>query len=189
MTAASAASDSSTTAPHTAVTRSDTPRRHGRGAVGSTIGAAIGGTRSAGGSGMTQRIGAEMGQGSGHGFRRRVHRDGDRLCGAVVGNVVQLQPLRRPRGRQRKGDRHPAERLQRLSVSCFELGKKAIRPENLVNLCRVLEVSPNYLLTGAREPETLTPLERELSQLPKDEYALVESLVHCLHRKTTGSSR
>ena len=42
------------------------------------------------------------------------------------------------------------------SVSCFELGKKAIRPENLVNLCRVLEVSPNYLLTGAREPETLT---------------------------------
>lgn len=75
------------------------------------------------------------------------------------------------------------------SVSCFELGKKAIRPENLVNLCRVLEVSPNYLLTGTREPETLTALERELSQLPKDEYALVESLVHCLYRKTTESPR
>lgn len=63
------------------------------------------------------------------------------------------------------------------TVSCFELGKKAIRPENLVNLCRVLDVSPDYLLTGAAQPQTLSHIEGLLSRLTDEDRAMVEQLI------------
>lgn len=63
------------------------------------------------------------------------------------------------------------------TVSCFELGKKAIRPENLVNLCRVLDVSPDYLLTGAAQPQTLSRIEGLLSRLTDEDRAMVEQLI------------
>lgn len=34
------------------------------------------------------------------------------------------------------------------TVSTAERGEKALRPENIVKLCTVLDVSPNYLLLG-----------------------------------------
>ncbi len=38
-------------------------------------------------------------------------------------------------------------------ISNLELGKKAIRPENLVKLCRMLDISADYILIGS-ESET-----------------------------------
>ena len=35
-------------------------------------------------------------------------------------------------------------------ISNLELGKKAIRPENLIKLCDALEVSADYILRGSR---------------------------------------
>ena len=69
------------------------------------------------------------------------------------------------------------------SVSCIELGKKAIRPENLVNLCRVLSVSADYILTGKKDPSQLEGIVKKLAGLSKDDFKMVEALVDHL-RKT-----
>ena len=41
------------------------------------------------------------------------------------------------------------------TVSCIELGKKAIRPQNLANLCVHLEVTADYILYGKRNEEQM----------------------------------
>ena len=46
-------------------------------------------------------------------------------------------------------------------ISNLELGKKAIRPENLIKLCDVLNVSTDYVLRGFRtERETAGFVEK-----------------------------
>lgn len=34
------------------------------------------------------------------------------------------------------------------TISTAETGKKALRPENMIKICEVLNTSPNYLLLG-----------------------------------------
>jgi len=56
-------------------------------------------------------------------------------------------------------------------ISNLELGKKAIRPENLVKLCNILDTSADYILTGSfygvesdklvKSINALTPREQE----------------------------
>lgn len=56
-------------------------------------------------------------------------------------------------------------------ISNLELGKKAIRPDNLVKLCNTLKTSADYILTGnfygagsdglVKSINTLTPKEQE----------------------------
>ncbi len=62
------------------------------------------------------------------------------------------------------------------TVSCVELGKKAIRPENLARLCGALDISADYILLGRRDGAQMSELNRMLSGLSPDEYALVRSL-------------
>lgn len=62
------------------------------------------------------------------------------------------------------------------TVSCVELGKKAIRPENLARLCGALDVSADYILLGRRDSRQMSEMDRMLSGLSPDEYALVRSL-------------
>lgn len=68
------------------------------------------------------------------------------------------------------------------SVSCIELGKKAIRPENLVKLCKVLNISSDYILTGARSQEELKGIYKELSALSKEDYIIVNEIIKRLNR-------
>lgn len=63
------------------------------------------------------------------------------------------------------------------SLSCIELGKKAIRPENLVNLCAVLNVSTDYILTGIKTEKQLNGIAKKLSALKDSDYKMVESLI------------
>lgn len=52
------------------------------------------------------------------------------------------------------------------TISTAERGVKALRPENIVKLCSVLDVSPNYLLLGETSimsPEVFTPRIAELT--------------------------
>lgn len=65
------------------------------------------------------------------------------------------------------------------SISCIELGKKAIRPQNLVNLCTALGVTTDYILTGKKE---IKQLEGIFAILNESDYTMVENLVNHLYK-------
>ena len=69
------------------------------------------------------------------------------------------------------------------SVSCIELGKKAIRPDNLVKLCAALDTTADYILTGTKSDRELCEIYKTLSKLPPKDYKLVENLIFRLASK------
>ena len=69
------------------------------------------------------------------------------------------------------------------TISCIELGKKAIRPENLANLCLHLNVSADYILYGKRDEQQMLDIVSKLSTLSSGEYNIVENLVTFLSDK------
>lgn len=62
-------------------------------------------------------------------------------------------------------------------ISNLELGKKAIRPENLVKLCRVLDVTADYILTGKKSASDVQSIASKLSCLPDDDVQMIETLI------------
>lgn len=68
-------------------------------------------------------------------------------------------------------------------ISNLELGKKAIRPENLVNLCRVLDITADYILTGQKFTMNAQSIVNKLSALEDDDIGMVESLIDHFIRK------
>lgn len=69
------------------------------------------------------------------------------------------------------------------SISCIELGKKAIRPQNLVKLCNTLNTSTDYILTGKKETKQLEGIFKKMATLNDGDYSIVESLIEHLHKK------
>lgn len=63
------------------------------------------------------------------------------------------------------------------TISCVELGKKAIRPYNLVRLCSVLQTSTDYILIGQKSSKELAQIDKQISLLTSEEYELVERLI------------
>ncbi len=61
-------------------------------------------------------------------------------------------------------------------ISNLELGKKAIRPENLVKLCDVLNVSADYILRGKRAEWEAVGFMKEYIKLSADSQQLLEQL-------------
>lgn len=70
------------------------------------------------------------------------------------------------------------------SISCIELGKKAIRPINLVNLCRALNISCDYILTGEKTINELDGILPKIAILKDDDYKIVESLIDHLNKRS-----
>lgn len=69
------------------------------------------------------------------------------------------------------------------AISCIELGKKAIRPENLLNLCRSLQISADYILTGEKSAHQLEGIFLKLATMSEDDYKMVTTLIdHLCHR-------
>lgn len=66
------------------------------------------------------------------------------------------------------------------SVSCIELGKKGIRPENLIKLCQALDVTGDYILFGKRSEKQSDSLVDKVLKLNNEDYALVEAIVNRL---------
>ena len=65
-------------------------------------------------------------------------------------------------------------------ISNLELGKKAIRPENLIKLCNALNVSADYILRGQRADwEAIDFMERYL-RLSCENQQLLERLAEKL---------
>lgn len=69
------------------------------------------------------------------------------------------------------------------SLSCIELGKKAIRPENLYNLCITLGVSADYILMGRKSADQTEGVIRKLASLSEEDYQLVETVIHHLSNR------
>ena len=62
-------------------------------------------------------------------------------------------------------------------ISNLEPGRKAIRPENLIKLCDVLDISADYILTGKDSYAELSGLIGKLSRLSQKQQKLIEMVI------------
>ncbi|MBO5836688.1 MAG: helix-turn-helix transcriptional regulator [Oscillospiraceae bacterium] len=69
------------------------------------------------------------------------------------------------------------------TVSCIELGKKAVRPENLANLCTSLDVTSDYILYGKRNKQQMDDTMAKLSSLDCEAYRTVQGLINLLYER------
>lgn len=65
-------------------------------------------------------------------------------------------------------------------ISNLELGKKAIRPENLVKLCGVLSVSADYILMGRRADYEIEKVTNDFLLLSSDKQQLIERVIKAM---------
>lgn len=65
-------------------------------------------------------------------------------------------------------------------ISNLELGRKAIRPENLIKICSVLSTSADFLLTGKHNETEFMDLTRKIAKLPHKHQSIIKELVDCL---------
>ena len=89
------------------------------------------------------------------------------------------QRIRKHRERSRLSQEQLAERAEVSSqtISTAETGKKRLRVENIIKICEVLEISPDYLLLGEISPQDLIILSEKLSQLTPGQYRHLEDII------------
>lgn len=63
------------------------------------------------------------------------------------------------------------------TVSSAELGKKALRPENIVRLCNALDISTDYLLQGTISQQDSTSLLMKVSEPTPNQYRHLEDII------------
>lgn len=61
-------------------------------------------------------------------------------------------------------------------ISTAELGKKSLRPENILKLCAVLEISTDYLLRGVVTDVDLSLLSRKILTLTPKQFRRLEEI-------------
>lgn len=69
------------------------------------------------------------------------------------------------------------------TISNIELGKKAVRPENLANLCSYLGVTSDYILYGKRNKQQMNDTIAKLSALDREAYHTVQGLIDLLYER------
>lgn len=68
-------------------------------------------------------------------------------------------------------------------ISNLELGKKAIRPENLAKVCEVLGLSADFVLTGSNTKTAVDAVAEKLSQLTTEELQMVSDMIDYMNNK------
>ena len=68
-------------------------------------------------------------------------------------------------------------------ISNLELGKKAIRPENLAKVCDVLGLSADFILTGANTKTDVDAVAEKLTQLTAEELQMVSDIIDYMNKK------
>ncbi len=63
-------------------------------------------------------------------------------------------------------------------VSTAELGKKALRPENIIRICTALEISTDYLLIGKVSKDDYSTLIEKFQLLSPEQYRYLEDIVN-----------
>jgi len=64
------------------------------------------------------------------------------------------------------------------TISTAELGKKALRPENIIGICKAMEISTDYLLTGYVPSHEREALIEKLSPLSPSQYRHLEDIIN-----------
>lgn len=65
-------------------------------------------------------------------------------------------------------------------ISNLELGKKAIRPENLVKACRALNVSADYILLGRSSHYDHIKTMEEYNKLTIEKQMLIDNIIQAM---------
>ena len=68
-------------------------------------------------------------------------------------------------------------------ISNLECGKKAIRPENLIKICEVLNMSADYILTGNNTNNAIDDIIGKLANLTSDELQMVNEMIDYMSNK------
>lgn len=68
-------------------------------------------------------------------------------------------------------------------ISNLELGKKAIRPENLIKVCEALDLSADYVLTGNSTSTAVGAVATKLAALNEKELQIVNDLIDYMNSK------
>ena len=63
------------------------------------------------------------------------------------------------------------------TVSTAELGKKALRPSNIIKICAALGVSPDYLLLGRISETDHSILTQKIACLSPEQYRHLEDII------------
>lgn len=64
------------------------------------------------------------------------------------------------------------------TVSSAELGKKALRPENIIRICSALDISTDYLLLGKINDGDHSVLLSKVTDLPPIQYRHLEDIIN-----------
>ncbi len=64
------------------------------------------------------------------------------------------------------------------TVSSAELGKKALRPENIIRICSALDISTDYLLLGNVNDGDHSVLLSRIANLPPIQYRHLEDIIN-----------
>lgn len=103
-----------------------------------------------------------------------------------MGDAEFLQEMGRRVNAQRREKHMTQEQLAELMdvspqmVSNLELGKKAIRPENLLKLSQVLQVSADYLLGGQRSETELGEIAEKFARISPKHQQIIGALIDSL---------
>ena len=62
-------------------------------------------------------------------------------------------------------------------ISTAELGKKALRPENIIKICSALDISTDYLLLGKINDSDKSVLSMKVSELTPAQYRHLEDII------------
>ena len=68
-------------------------------------------------------------------------------------------------------------------ISNLELGKKAIRPDNLAKVCEALELSADFVLTGVSTKTAVDAVAEKLTQLTAEELRMVSDMIDYMNNK------
>ena len=68
-------------------------------------------------------------------------------------------------------------------ISNLELGKKAIRPENLAKVCEVLGLSADFVLTGTNTKTAVDAVAEKLTRLTAEELQMVNDMIDYMNNK------
>ena len=106
-----------------------------------------------------------------------------------MGDNVFLKTMGRRIMIRRKSLRMTQEELaEKLGVSTqmisnLELGKKAIRPDNLAKICEVLELSADFVLTGTNTKTAVDIVAEKLVQLTAEELQMASDMIDYMNSK------
>ena len=70
------------------------------------------------------------------------------------------------------------------AIFSAELGKKALRPENIIKISQALQVSTDYLLTGNRNTSDYITLDSKLATVDSAKYDRIMRVVDIMLEET-----